>query len=54
MKVRDILAFPFMLIGFVFIWLGVNIGGKFTAEVILGFSNTMERKLEDFIKTNNL
>jgi hypothetical protein len=35
MKVRDLLAFPFFLIGVTFLFLTVAIGGVWTAEQII-------------------
>jgi len=30
-SIRDFIAFPFMIISFIFILLGISIGGKWTA-----------------------
>jgi hypothetical protein len=37
-KFRDILALPFIMIAYIFIIIGLSIGGKFTAIQILKIS----------------
>lgn len=45
MKVRDLIAFPFMFIGFLFVFVGLRIGGYFTAKQLEDFANILQVKL---------
>lgn len=54
MKLRDLLAVPFLLIGWVFLMIGIWIGTKWTAETLLKNSSLIYQGKEYEINKTKL
>jgi len=48
MKIRDILALPFIFLSVLLEWIGIVVGSKWTSDIILDSYKKLAKKLNNF------